>query len=85
MDYAKENSVKLIVVVLPLLSHLTISDSLYVNDVVNFFERNNVATINVSRLTKNIPASERIVNKNDAHASIKVNRMVAREIVEKIE
>jgi hypothetical protein len=54
---------------------------MYVNDIAHFLETQGVGVINVSSLTRNMPVGERIVNKNDGHASIKVNRMVADEIL----
>lgn len=81
IDYAKKNSIKLIVVVFPYMNALEMSDSMYVNDLVNYFQVNKVDVINVSPVIKNIPVSERIINDQDAHASRKVNRIVANEII----
>jgi len=81
VDYARENSIQLTVVIFPFLTDTAMSDSMYVNDIVNFFKASNVSTINVSQLVRDIPVTERIVNKNDAHPSKEVNRMVAREIL----
>ncbi|PKN52913.1 MAG: hypothetical protein CVU55_06745 [Deltaproteobacteria bacterium HGW-Deltaproteobacteria-13] len=85
MDYAKENSIQLIVVVFPFLADVEMSDSMYVNDIVDFFKANKVSVINVSQLVKDIPVSERIINKNDGHPSKRVNRLVAQEILNKLE
>jgi hypothetical protein len=84
IDYAHKNSIQLIVVVLPFFNDIELSNSMYVNDIVNFLEANNVSTINVSALASNIPLSERMININDAHASPKVNRMIAQEIIKKL-
>ena len=81
VNYARENSVKIIAVVFPFLADIEMSDQMYVNDIARFFETQGVGVINVSSLTRNMPVGERIVNKNDGHASIKVNRMVADEIL----
>jgi hypothetical protein len=85
VNYARENSIQLIVVVFPFLTDLEMSDSLYVNNIVNFFQANKISVINVSSLVKDIPAPERIINVNDGHASKKVNRVVAEEILKKWE
>lgn len=84
MDYARENSIQLIVLVFPFLVDVEMSDSLYVNDIVNFFRTNKVSVINVSQLVKDVPVSERIVNNNDNHPSKLVNRIVAPEILKKL-
>lgn len=84
IDYANANSDELIVVIFPFMNNLELSNSLYVNKIVKYFEENNVKTINVSNLVKNMPLRDRIVNLNDAHASIKVNILVAKEILKQI-
>jgi len=85
VDYARESSIQLIVVVFPYLSNIEMSDSLYVNNIVNFFKANKVNVINVSELVKDVPVSERVININDSHASKTVNMIVAREILKIIE
>jgi hypothetical protein len=85
MDYAENNSIRLIAVVFPLLADIEMSNAMYVNEIVEFFEVNNVTTINVSTLAKDIPVTERMVNINDSHASKKLNGMVAKEILNKLE
>lgn len=84
VNYAKENSIKLIVVVFPLLQDIERSDSMYVNDIVDFLKGNKICTINVSNLVKELPIEDRIINKNNGHASNKVNRIVAQEIFRNI-
>jgi len=84
VDFAQKNSIKLIVLVFPQLENTEWSDRLYGHHVVSFFKANNVDVINVSELVKNIPIPERIISKNDRHASAKVNRIIAREILKKI-
>jgi len=80
IDYAGKNAIRLIAVVFPFPADIEMSDAMYVNDIVNFFQANHVTTINVSALVRNIPLSERIVNINDTHPSKTMNRIVAREI-----
>lgn len=84
VDFAQKNSIKLIVLVFPQLENMAWSDLLYGHHVVNFFKTHHVDVINVSELVKNIPLSERIINQNDRHASAKVNRIIAQEILKKL-
>jgi hypothetical protein len=58
---------------------------MYVNDIVNFLKADKISVINVSLFIKGIPVSERIINKNDIHASKKLNRIIAKKILEKLE
>ena len=81
IDYAHENSAQLIAVIFPFLENLELSNSLYVDHLVNFFSTNGIRTINVSQLVKDMPVKDRVVNSNDDHASKKVNRIVAQEIL----
>jgi hypothetical protein len=85
VDYARENSIQLIVIVFPFLADIEMSDTLYVNNIVSFFKVNKISVINVSSLVKDIPARERMININDGHASKKVNRIIAQEILNKLE
>jgi len=84
INYARENHIQLIAVVFPVLEDIEISNSIYVNDIVNYFEVHKITTINVSRLVKNIPLQERIINKNDGHPSKSVHASVAHEVLRKI-
>jgi len=83
--YARRNSIQLIVVVFPFLADIEMSNSMYVNEIVVFFKANQVNVINISELAKKMPVEERIVNKNDTHASKKLNRIIAQEILNKLE
>ena len=85
INYAKENSLQLIVLVFPFLTDVETSDYMYVNDIVNFLKADKISVINVSLFIKGIPVSERIINKNDIHASKKLNRIIAQKILEKLE
>lgn len=81
VKYAKDNSARLIVVVFPYLEAVEISDSVFAHKIAGFFQANHADVVNVSGLVKNMPVSERIVSGYDAHASRKVNKMVADEIL----
>lgn len=84
VNYARENSIQLIVLIFPFLNDIEKSDALYVNDIVNFFRMNKISVINVSALSRDIPVHERTVNKNDSHASIKLNKIIAQEILKQL-
>ncbi|MCX5849068.1 MAG: SGNH/GDSL hydrolase family protein [Deltaproteobacteria bacterium] len=84
VNYAHENSIQLIVVIFPFMNNIEMSDSMYVNYIVNYFQTNNVSTINVSQLVKDIPVSQRIINATDKHASKTVNKIVAKEILNRL-
>jgi len=85
VDYSKKYSIQLIVVLFPFLTDLEMSEAMYLNDIVNFFQADNISVINVSQLARNIPVAERIVNMNDTHASRKINHIIAQEILKKLE
>ncbi|HNY51163.1 MAG TPA: SGNH/GDSL hydrolase family protein [Smithella sp.] len=85
VDYARKNSIPLVVVVFPFLADIKMSNAMYVNDIVSFFEANKLRVINVSKLVEKTPVEDRVVNKNDTHASAKLNKMIAREILNKLE
>ncbi|MBN1364650.1 MAG: SGNH/GDSL hydrolase family protein [Syntrophaceae bacterium] len=84
VDYAKKNSIQLIALVFPFLVDMEMSDSMYVNDIISFFEANKVDIINVSQIARDMPIPERIINKNDTHASKKLNRIIAQRIINKL-
>lgn len=84
VNYARENSIQLIVLVFPFLNDMAKSDALYVNDIVNFFRMNEISVINVSAIARDIPLHERTVNKNDSHASKKLNKIIAQEILKRL-
>ena len=46
----------------------------------NLLNEANVNYINVGNLIKELPITDRIVNINDAHASVKVNKLVGEAI-----
>jgi len=84
IDYARDNSAQLIVIVFPFLNDVEMSDTMYVNEIADYFRDNKIRVINVSPLVRDIPVADRIVNKNDGHPSIKVNKIVALEILKYI-
>jgi hypothetical protein len=85
IDYTRNNSIRLIVIVFPFLYDVGTSDSFHVNNIINYFESNNINVIDVSRLIKDVPVDQRTVNVNDSHASKRVNEIIAREILKLME
>ena len=83
-EYSRSNNVKLIVVVFPFLKNFELS-KLYTVPVNDFFRKNNIATINVADFASKIPDNERVVNNNDFHPSVKLNELVADEILSVID
>jgi len=81
IDYANHEKIKMIVIVFPFMRNLEQSDEFYVNKIINFFNSYNIETINVSSLVRNNRVNNLVVNNNDGHASVDVNRIVAHEII----
>lgn len=84
VDYSQKNNIQLIAVIFPFLQDLKLSESLYTHKIKTFFESQNIDCIDVASLAVKIPTTKRLVNKNDAHASVEVNHLVAQEIIKKI-
>ena len=82
IQYARDNSAELLVLVFPFMDDLEMSNRLYVGQIVDFFSSRGIVTINVSQLIKDLPLKERVIHANDAHASRKVNMIVAQEILQ---
>jgi len=75
--YADENHVHLIVVVFPFYLEEPSRSSFITQAVGRLFQENGVAVVDVAQLIDSLPPRERIVNRNDGHASTKVHRLVA--------
>jgi len=84
VDYARQNAIELMVVMFPFLADPVMSDTMYVKEMTRFFEANGIPVIRVSELIRNMPVKDRIVNQNDTHASAALNRVIAREILKKL-
>lgn len=76
VDYARANNAKLYVVMIPFLQNLDKSNG-YTQPVEAFFKANQVPVVRVSDFIGQVPANERIVGKNDGHASASVNALIA--------
>jgi len=81
IDYAKESAAELVVVVFPFMQSFETSWETYSEKIISFFKMNGVKTVDVALLTADLKAIERVVNKNDGHASTVVHKRVADEII----
>lgn len=75
IDYAAQNNARLYFVLFP-FSHNLEKTAEYTKPVVDFFRQNNVPVLQVADLVRNIDPNDRIVGRNDAHASALVNQRV---------
>ncbi|MVM41189.1 SGNH/GDSL hydrolase family protein [Spirosoma sp. HMF3257] len=75
ITYAQENNCRFYVVMFP-FSHNIEKTAVYVKPVVDFFQRNNVPILNVGTLMGDIAPNDRVVGRNDGHASALVNQRV---------
>ena len=78
--YSKENNVKLKVVIFPFLVDSKLSDEIYEEKIKSFFSSKNIETISVRELIQNIDKNDLIINKNDGHASVLVNELIAKKL-----
>lgn len=75
ITYAKEHNAKFYVVMFP-FSHNIEKTAQYVKPVVNLFQTNNIPILDVGKLIGDIAPKDRIVGRNDGHASAIVNKRV---------
>ena len=75
VDYAKTNNARLYVVLFPFVHDLKKSAE-YTKPVVDFFQKNNVPVLEVGKLIGDIDVKDRVVGRNDGHASPLVNQRV---------
>ena len=85
VNYSEENDIELIVVVFPIMTHLKLSQSIYVDKVLAHLKKRGISTINVSRYLGNLNPRDLVVNKNDGHCSVKVHKIVANKLKDIIE
>ncbi len=81
IKYATSNNIELIPIVFPFLTDIEMSESLYVNEMIAFFESFGLNTMNVSKMINQISIEKRVVNLNDVHASKYINLLVAQELL----
>ena len=75
VTYAKDHNARLYVVMFP-FSHNIEQTAEYVKPVVNFFQTNNVPLLDVGKLMLDLDPKDRVVGRNDGHASAIVNQRV---------
>ena len=80
VSYCKSNNIQLKLILFPFLTDPSISKKIYENKIAFFFKNKNVSVLKVSELIKNIEKNECIVNSNDSHASIKVNKLISEKL-----
>ncbi|WP_420149005.1 SGNH/GDSL hydrolase family protein [Spirosoma sp.] len=75
VEYAKANNSRLYVVLFPFVHDLKRSAE-YTKPVVDFFQKSNVPVLEVGNLIGDIEIKDRVVGRNDGHASPIVNQRV---------
>ncbi|GAB4027612.1 SGNH/GDSL hydrolase family protein [Spirosoma koreense] len=84
VEYAKANNAQLYVVLFPFVHNLEQSAE-YTRPVVAFFKQQNVPVLEVGRLIGDIDVKDRVVGRNDGHASALVNHRVGEALFQLIE
>ncbi len=80
IKYSEENKIKLKVLIFPFLVDFKLSDEIYEKKIKSFWHSKKIETISVRQLVNKIDKNDLIVNKNDGHASILLNEIVAKKI-----
>ena len=80
VDYSAKNKINLKVLIFPFLVDSKLSDEIYENKIKSFFKSKNIETLSVKELVKKIDENKLIINKNDGHASILVNKIIAEKL-----
>jgi len=83
-SFSRLNHIPLLVVVFPFMQNPALSKKVYLDKLESWFRENNVDYIDVASLIGPMPAAERVVNGNDAHASVAVNRLVGNAVYDEI-
>lgn len=84
VDYARQHNAPMYVVMVPFLQNVEKSNG-YTKPIEEFFIKQNIPVVRLSDYLGNIPPKERIVGKNDGHASAKVNALIAEKLYEKMQ
>jgi hypothetical protein len=80
IQYSKDNNIKLKVLIFPFLVDFELSDVIYENKIKTFFKSKKIETISVSQLVLKMDKNDLIVNKNDGHASVLLNEIIAKKL-----
>ena len=75
IDYAQQHHARLYVVLFP-FSHALEKSAEYTKPVVSFFRQHNVPVLDAGKLMADLQPNDRVVGRNDGHASALVNRRV---------
>lgn len=84
VEYAKANNSRLYVVLFPFVHDIKRSAA-YTKPVVDFFQKNNVPVLEVGNLIGDIEVKDRVVGRNDGHASPIVNERVGEALFKLIQ
>lgn len=76
VDYARQHNAPMYVVMVPFLQNVEKSNG-YTKPIEDFFINQKIPVVRLSDHLGSIPPKERIVGKNDGHASAKVNALIA--------
>lgn len=83
VDYAKQHNAPMYVVMVPFLQNIEKSNG-YTKPIEDFFVNQKIPVVRLADFLEGIPPKERIVGKNDGHASAKVNAVIAEQLYEKM-
>lgn len=80
VSFSRQNNIPLLVVVFPFMQDPALSKRVYTDKLETWFKGTGIAYVDVADLTSGMPIASRIINGNDAHASVAVNRLVANAV-----
>ena len=81
IDYAAEHNARLTVVLIPFLQSPEVSKDIFEDKIQAFFTAQNIPVINVSELVTDMDPIDRVVNSDDAHSSVEVNKRIAEALL----
>ncbi|GAB3995940.1 hypothetical protein GCM10028807_37430 [Spirosoma daeguense] len=84
ISYAQQHHARLYVVLFPFMNNLDKSAE-YTRSVVNFFRQKNVPVLEVGKIIGDLAPAERVVGRNDGHASAMVNERVGNELFKMVQ
>jgi len=82
--YAHTNSIPLVVLIIPFLNVSPDLSDFYVQPVSRFLSQHQVEVANAGDWLGAVPMNDRVVNKTDGHASVRVNGIMADHLAEMI-
>lgn len=81
VDYSQEVDAELVVIIVPFVHDLVENNDVYTEKIKRFFENQNIKVLDVGSKIKHLPLKDMVVNNSDSHASVKVNRIIADELL----